>query len=59
MTCMEFLKVDALVFLVNEISEMETQLNISRNPTNLKSRTLLSIFVFVIVFVHLTEVPFD
>lgn len=59
MTCMEFLKVVALVFLVNEISEMETQLNISRNPTNLKSRTLLSIFVFVIVFVHLTEVPFD
>lgn len=38
----EFIKVDAFAFLVNEVSEMERQLNISRIPMNLKSRKLLS-----------------
>lgn len=45
MTCMEYIKVGAFAFLVNEISEMERQLNISRIPTSLKSRKLLSILL--------------
>lgn len=61
MTCMEFIKVDAFAFLVNEISEMERQLNISRIPTNLKNSKLLSILVifFNRVCICLSEMLFD
>lgn len=50
MTCVEFIKVGAFAFLVNEISEMERQLNISRILTTLKSRKLLTILVWFFFF---------